>query len=99
MAGCGVPPSERIHYVVFYWGNKRVFTRASTRAVHPEARAVRRRRSGAVAATSRLGTTASRRRRMRTSRQGSHGLSPKVGSADDDRPDDAPPAAAEAVPA
>ena len=46
-----------IHYVVFYWGNKLYIHKGfDARAVHPEARAARRRRREAVpvAATSRL---------------------------------------------
>ena len=62
-----------IHYVVFYWGNKLYIHKGfDARAVHPEARAARRRRGKQCPSppprVSR--TRASRRRRMRTSRPG-----------------------------
>ena len=94
-----------IHYVVFYWGNKLYIHKGfDARAVHPEARAERRRREREavpVAATSRLeedGFAAAAYTDVEAGQPWV--LSPKVGAADDDRPDDAPPpAAVEAVPA
>ena len=91
-----------IHYVVFYWGNKLYIHKGfDARAVHPEARAARRRREAVpVAATSRLeddGFAAAAYADVEAGQPWV--LSPKRGSADDDRPDDAPPPAAEAVPA
>ena len=84
-----------IHYVVFYWGNKLYIHKGfDARAVHPEARAARRRRREAVpvAATSRLeddGFAAAAYADVEAGQPWV--LSPKVSSADDDRP---PPAAA-----
>jgi hypothetical protein len=90
-----------IHYVVFYWGNKLYIHKGfDARAVHPEARAERRRRREAVpvAATSRLEDDGFAAAAYADVEAGAAPwvLSPKVGSADDDRPppDDAPPAAA-----
>ena len=90
-----------IHYVVFYWGNKLYIHKGfDARAVHPEARAARRRRAAVpVAATSRLeddGFAAAAYADVEAGQPWV--LSPKTGSADDDRPAAAPPAA-EAVPA
>ena len=90
-----------IHYIVFYWGNKLYIHKGfDARAVHPEARAGRRRREAMpVAATSRLEDDGFASAAYADVEAGQPWvLSPKVGSADDDRPDDAP-AAAEAVPA
>ena len=92
-----------IHYIVFYWGNKLYIHKGfDARAVHPEARAARRRRREAVpvAATSRLeddGFAAAAYADVEAGQPWV--LSPKTGSADDDRPDDTPPPAVEAVPA
>ena len=83
-----------IHYVVFYWGNKLYIHKGfDARAVHPEARAARRRRREAVpvAATSRLeddGFAAAAYADVEAGQPWV--LSPKTGSADDDRPDDTP---------
>ena len=91
-----------IHYVVFYWGNKLYIHKGfDARAVHPEARAERRRREAVpVAATSRLEDDGFASAAYADVEAGQPWvLSPKVGADDDDRPDDAPPAAAEAVPA
>ena len=91
-----------IHYIVFYWGNKLYIHKGfDARAVHPEARAERRRREAVpVAATSRLEEDGFAAAAYADVEAGAAPwvLSPKVGSADDDRPD-APPPAAEAVPA
>ena len=91
-----------IHYVVFYWGNKLYIHKGfDARAVHPEARAERRRREAVpVATTSRLeedGFAAAAYTDVEAGQPWV--LSPKVGSEDDDRPDAPPPPAAEAVPA
>ena len=101
-----------IHYVVFYWGNKLYIHKGfDARAVHPEARAERRRREAVpVAATSRLeedGFAAAAYTDVEAGQPWV--LSPKSGADDDDdRPppaaaavsgDDATPAAAAVVPA
>ena len=92
-----------IHYVVFYWGNKLYIHKGfDARAVHPEARAERRRRREAVpvAATSRLEDDGFAAAAYADVEAGAAPwvLSPKRGTDDDDRPAAAPPAA-EAVPA
>ena len=103
-----------IHYVVFYWGNKLYIHKGfDARAVHPEARAERRRRREAVpvAATSRLEDDGFAAAAYADVEAGAAPwvLSPKSGADDDDdRPapaaaavsgDDATPAAAAVVPA
>ena len=101
-----------IHYVVFYWGNKLYIHKGfDARAVHPEARAERRRREAVpVAATSRLEEDGFAAAAYTDVEAGEPWvLSPKSGADDDDdRPppaaaavsgDDATPAAAAVVPA
>ena len=87
-----------IHYVVFYWGNKLYIHKGfDARAVHPEARAERRRREPVpVAATSRLeddGFAAAAYTDVEAGQPWV--MSPKSGADDDD---DRPPPAAAALP-
>ena len=85
-----------IHYVVFYWGNKLYIHKGfDARAVHPEARAERRRREAVpVATTSRLEEDGFAAAAYADVEAGAAPwvLSPKSGADDDDRP--APAAAA-----
>ena len=88
-----------IHYVVFYWGNKLYIHKGfDARAVHPEARAERRRRREAVpvAATSRLEDDGFAAAAYADVEAGAAPwvMSPKVGADDED---DRPPPAAAAV--
>ena len=102
-----------IHYIVFYWGNKLYIHKGfDARAVHPEARAERRRRETVpVATTSRLEDDGFAAAAYADVEAGAAPwvMSPKGGADDDDdRPppaaaavsgDDATPAAAAVVPA
>ena len=87
-----------IHYVVFYWGNKLYIHKGfDARAVHPEARAERRRREAVpVAATSRLEEDGFAAAAYADVEAGAAPwvMSPKSGADDDD---DRPPPAAAAV--
>ena len=87
-----------IHYVVFYWGNKLYIHKGfDARAVHPEARAERRRREPVpVAATSRLEDDGFAAAAYADVEAGAAPwvMSPKSGADDDD---DRPPPAAAAV--
>ncbi len=88
-----------IHYVVFYWGNKLYIHKGfDARAVHPEARAERRRREPVpVAATSRLEDDGFAAAAYADIEAGAAPwvMSPKSGADDDD---DRPPPAAAALP-